>query len=90
MKVYICGKVTGDDHYAEKFMEAKRELEKLGYEAVNPIAYTSNTWTWERCMRVVIRELCLCDAIHLLPDWKDSRGGRLEKQIAEELNLKFV
>jgi len=88
--VYICGKVTGDPNYAEKFAKAKAELQEKGYMVVNPIDFTMEHWAWEKCMRVVLKKLLECTAIHVLPDWEDSRGAKLEVQIATELGFEFI
>ena len=89
-RVYICGKITGDPNFGEKFQAARELLEASGYEVTSPVSYTNPVWSRETCMRVVIRELCLCDAIYLLPDWKNSKGARLEAIIAKELKMEFV
>ena len=36
MKIYIAGKITGDDGYRAKFQEATKNLEALGHVVLNP------------------------------------------------------
>ena len=36
MKIYIAGKITGDDGYRAKFQEAAKNLEALGHVVLNP------------------------------------------------------
>lgn len=36
MKIYIAGKITGDENYREKFAKAQAELEKDGHIVLNP------------------------------------------------------
>lgn len=94
MKVYISGKITGYDiNEAElKFNETEEFLTLKGFTPVNPFKISKNhpSKTWEEYMIDDIRELFNCEAIYLHPDWGQSRGARIEYQIAKELNLKVM
>jgi len=94
MRVYICGRVSGEEftEFHKKFWLADIALRKRGYEVVNPVTLCSeNDLTdWKECMQLCITELVKCDAVYLLPDWKESKGAKLEVHIAKKLNLKFV
>ena len=35
-KIYIAGKISGDNDYRAKFNQAKNKLKKLGYIVLNP------------------------------------------------------
>ena len=92
MKVYIAGKVTGEqigDAFV-KFNTAEFQLKRAGYTVVNPLRIVSQKLSWEKCMKVCLAELINCDAIYLLPDWAESRGAKLEYHIAQELKLKLI
>ena len=96
MKVYIAGKITGEPEEAcrDKFLAAERRLRLNGYQPVNPFRYgqergTDET-TWNEYMKLCIPKLLECDAILLLPDWKDSEGAKFEKLIADKLNIKIL
>lgn len=92
-KVYISGKITGDDNYIDKFVEAEERLRKQGYETINPAAVNMNlpeSTTWEEYMSVSIALLDMCDAIYMLKDWKDSRGACLEYGYALAKKLKVI
>ncbi|MCL2291209.1 MAG: DUF4406 domain-containing protein [Bacteroidetes bacterium] len=92
MKVYIAGKVTGlnlADAFV-KFGTAEFQLKQAGYDVVNPMRICSQSWSWEKCMKACIMGLVQCDAIYLLPDWKESEGARLEYYIAKKLKLKII
>jgi len=92
MKVYLAGKISGlkyEDVFV-KFNAAEFQLKQAGYDVVNPIRLVSQNWHWEKCMKKCIGELVTCDAIHLLPDWAESRGAKLEYHIAQELKLKLI
>lgn len=89
-KVYISGKITGlDIHVAkQKFEEAAITVFKMGMVPVNPFAlnHEGNT-EWEHFMITDIVALIECDAIYMLPNWRESQGARIEHGIA--LNRKM-
>lgn len=92
-KIYIAGKVTGEPKHscALKFATAQKELEKQGYEVVNPIEVVGDfNADWKTAMRKCIKALMDCDAIYMLPDWHDSKGAKIEHSLAIDLSLAFV
>ncbi|MCR4964822.1 MAG: DUF4406 domain-containing protein [Bacteroidales bacterium] len=91
-KVYIAGKVTGEKYQTVfiKFMAAENRLKMDGHEVVNPIRFCASEWPWADCMRRCIARLMECDAIYLLNDWKQSKGARLEKYLADQLGLTIM
>lgn len=89
MKIYISGKITGIEEEARvNFEVAEHLIRSLGHEPVNPfkLRHKANA-TWEDYMRKDIRELTKCDAIWMMPDWKNSRGAVVEFQLATELKM---
>jgi hypothetical protein len=90
MKIYIAGKVTGEPitECTMKFGSMKKQLEKLGYEVVNPLAVVG-TWevTWQQAMKACIKALLDCDAVLALDDHRQSRGAKIELDIAEEVDM---
>ncbi len=90
MKVYIAGRISDLDIEVvrDKFQRDENLLAGLGYVVVNPTKITGNNdETWTECMTVCIRELVLCDAIYLQPDWEYSKGAQLEWFIAKSLDM---
>lgn len=97
--VYISGKVTGlpIEQVTQKFERVANELFEKGYHVVNPIQaiaqYNANHWPFERLkdwreeMQFVIGCLMDCDELYLLPCWNDSKGARLERDIAVRLGM---
>jgi len=91
-KVYIAGKISGIEDYAYAlFEEAEQKFIKKGYQVVNPMKLPHNhDKTWESYMKDCVFELVGCDLIHPLPNWNDSRGARIEMQLAKELGIKII
>lgn len=90
MKVYISGKITGDDNYKEKFRKAEEMLKTRGDDVINPAGkdgLQGDNHTWEDYMRHDIGLLVQCDSIYLLPDWEESQGALLEFYVAAKLGL---
>jgi len=70
--------------------EAAR-LRALGHTAINPAEINPDkTMSWSECMRMDIAALVTCDAIHLLPGWRQSKGAALEHHIADRLGMTVV
>lgn len=97
--IYIAGPITnggtvpaGDAK--QRFEAAKLEVVQLGYRAITPmeicwpkLGQEANKETWPEFMKLNIRSLLECDGIYLLRGWEDSRGARLEKLIADGLEM---
>lgn len=84
MRIYISGKISGREEAArEEFGIVQSHLEDLGHDAVNPFENGLEVDdTWERHLAVDITDLLGCDAVCQLPGWEDSRGARLEYEVA--------
>lgn len=93
MKIYISGKISDlpTEQVREKFAKAEAQIRAFGHEPVNPLDNGQpSTATWAQQMTASIALLFECDAIYLLPDWGDSRGARIEANIAEECGLEIL
>lgn len=92
-KCYIAGKVTGLDEkvYKLHFRKAEIAVSVLGYEPVNPIELPhDHDLSWLSYMREAMIEMLKCDAIYVLPNWEDSRGARIEVNLAKELGIPVI
>lgn len=89
---YIAGKITGlpKTHVTDKFNNIEQHLTGMGYNVVKPIAVADDTQSWDDAVRTDIRKMLECDEVHLLPDWQDSRGAQLERDIALRLGMQVV
>jgi hypothetical protein len=91
-KCYIAGKVTGlpyDDVF-DKFQSAAFGLKLADYDVVNPMEIVPKRASWDKAMDICIEALLTCDCIYMLPDWKDSKGARLEFETAMNFKLTIV
>jgi hypothetical protein len=86
-KIYICGEVTGDPNYQKKFLKEENRLFALGYEPVNPASFILRNEEWSKAMRTAIKAMFYCDGISLLPDWKKSKGAKIEERLARDLGI---
>jgi hypothetical protein len=86
-KIYICGKITGDPNHQEKFLKEENRLYSLGYEPVNPAACISSKELWSKAMKTAVRLTLLCDGVSLLPDWKGSKGAKIEAGLSRSLGM---
>ncbi len=91
-KVYISGAVSSlpYDEAKAMFDEAKEIVN--GYiemEAVSPLDFDEEDKTkpWEWYMRKDIKLLMDCDMIYMLPNWRQSEGAKLERELAERLGI---
>ncbi len=79
MKVYLAGKITGDQDYRLKFLKARQKLERDGYVVISP-AVLPDRLTSADYMRICFSMIDCADAVAFLPDWKQSPGTRLEHE----------
>lgn len=89
-KIYIAGKVSGEKLHActMKFGAAQVELEKLGFETINPLEIVPHVNVpWQTAMRMCICKLMCCHGIFLLKDHEQSKGARIERELANHLGI---
>jgi hypothetical protein len=87
--LYVSGPMTGKPLLNfPAFNAAAEALRRAGYAVVNPVDLNPDPAAeWLACMRNDIKALVHCDGIALLPGWTESRGARIEAQIAEALGM---
>ena len=90
-KIYVSGKITDNANYKAQFSSAEKHLQDLGYSVINPARLDlPDGATWADYMRQDIKLLCDCDAIFMLVNWQESKGAKIEHQLAQELGLKII
>jgi hypothetical protein len=91
-KVFISGKVSDLPYLVAygNFANAERTLAAMGYEVVNPMKICKQNWSWVRCMAKCLWAIFFCKKVYQLPDWKDSKGARIECRWAKFLGKRIV
>lgn len=92
MKVYVAGKITGLTHeeYCAKFAAKRHELEARGYKVMIPVDINATDgFEHSDYMHVCYAMIDVCDAVYMLPDWKESKGARMELQYAADHRKKI-
>ena len=88
MRLYVAGPVTGRPNMnRDAFEEARAALEAAGHEAVVPLDVVPADYGWRDAMRECVRHLVECDGVARLPDWRSSRGARVETELALGLGM---
>lgn len=93
MKIYISGKITDSptEKVVAKFAQAEQQVKAYGHEPVNPLNNGLDMAEhWNKHIVADIALLLECDAIYLLKDWGDSKGARIEANIARECGLDII
>ncbi|MDO4728392.1 MAG: DUF4406 domain-containing protein [Bacteroidota bacterium] len=88
MKIYISGKISGlDIEQAQKnFDNAEQLISAIGLTPVNPLKNgLTLPHSWEQHLLKDIENLMDCDGILMLENWLDSKGARIENNIANEM-----
>lgn len=88
-RIYIAGPMTGcKDFNYPAFHAAEVMLRSLGHEVENPAEEPETPPAgWAGWMRLGIAKLIRCDEVCLLPGWRDSRGAKVEADLAETLGM---
>ncbi|WP_289054199.1 DUF4406 domain-containing protein [Carboxylicivirga marina] len=99
-RVYIAGKVgnetvslTDEEHQeaVDKFRRIERELLNAGFETRNPMNFVpKDVVNWQEAMKLCIPELCKCNALYLIHDFKESKGAMMEYTIANKLGFRLI
>lgn len=90
-RIYIAGPMSGlpDFNYPAFNAEAER-LRALGYAVENPAQNPEPPCkSWAGYMRMAIPQMLTCEAIALLPGWMNSRGARIEWQLAIDMGMQI-
>lgn len=91
-KIYVSGKITGLylPDAIKNFKETSKKLEKLDFEVINPMELVKkqNGWKWIDYMKKDIKLLIECDAIFMMDNWVNSKGAKIEHDLAIGLGLK--
>ncbi|MDF2985764.1 MAG: 57, N15p58 [Eubacterium sp.] len=83
MKVYIAGKITGNEDYRAEFDLRQMILESEGHTVLNPARLPLGLEHHEY-MHICRSMIDVAEAVSFLPNWKESVGARMEYDYAVE------
>lgn len=89
-KIYISGSITSDLNFKEKFKDYADYIDQNypQYDVINPAKIElPKLCDWEDYMIICLHLLNQCDAIFMLPDWKESKGACIEHRTAIKINI---
>ena len=80
MKVYIAGKITGHENYKADFKKAELDLKLKGHIVLNPADTVARIGGLEHqeYLHICLAMIDVADAVAFLPNWKDSKGAKME------------
>ncbi|QEM13453.1 DUF4406 domain-containing protein [Mucilaginibacter rubeus] len=90
--VYIAGKVTGlaEHTVKHKFSKMKNELQGRGFIVLNPCDFIPFDCDWQIAMRMASTLLMMADCIYMLPCWGDSKGAKMEFEMAAAFGINVI
>jgi len=90
-RVYIAGPMTGiAELNRQAFERAANQLRAMGYEPVIPGDLHLRDTPYGEALRNAIRAMLDCDQYTLLDGWGNSRGARLEHEVAHAVGMKLL
>ncbi len=89
MKVYIAGKITGNENYRAEFAEAEEKPRELGHIPLNPSVLPEGLEKADY-MRICLAMLDSADAIAPLRSWTRSDGAAIEMSLARYTDKKQI
>jgi len=81
-KVYVAGKITGNENYKDEFSDAECYLNKQGMAVLNP-ALMPEGFEQAEYLHICTAMIDVCDAVYFLPTWINSKGSHYEMGYAK-------
>ena len=93
-KCYNSGKISGLPYLTAygNFLAADKDIESRGFVPVNPMkeGWLKPSAPWILHMLVDLWKMVWCDAVYFQKNWPESRGARIEFQVALNLNKELL
>ncbi|MDR1147601.1 MAG: DUF4406 domain-containing protein [Spirochaetaceae bacterium] len=91
MKYYLSGAITRQPDFKEYFKKYENELRNRGIADIyNPAGFDLLKASWEAYMKFDIQVLLRCGCLVLLPNWRKSRGAKVEIYLCKKLGIRVV
>ncbi len=87
MILYLSGPITGTTDYVERFGTEAHRLRDRGYEVINPVQGVPAGLLHHEYMRRDLLLMLTCDGVALIAGSDESRGSKLEVQVAQACGL---
>jgi hypothetical protein len=79
MKIYIAGKITGDERYRLNFDTYASLQKRAGNIVLNPAVLPGGLEHHEY-LHICYAMIDVADCVHFLADWRESKGERMEHE----------
>lgn len=86
MKIYLAGKISGDNGYQEKFARAAQKF--AGHEVLNPAELPEGMEKADY-MRICFAMIDCADMVLFLPDSRFSAGAKIEKDYCDYIGKAY-
>lgn len=91
---YLAGPITGcERNNIDAFREAQKTVEERGYKAIVPHdlfkGLDTTSYKHHDYMKRCFQALLLADVLVLMPNWRQSKGAVLEKDLAEKMGIEI-
>lgn len=91
-RIYISGPITGVEAYHSRFDKAEKEIKRLDntYIPINPAKLGmmfGESFEYGEYMQLDLQMLSMCDGIYMLDGWENSRGAKIELEMAKARNM---
>lgn len=97
MRIYISGRISGNENAGVEFTSACGKVREMYPEAdiFNPMGAlyelgNSLHFAYAEFMHMDMAFLKLCDAIAMIPGWESSRGANMEYGYATGTGMKII